>query len=349
MKYFKAKITIEVPEKPQVDVTEPLDISIKNKKLTLEEKSNRALSMLAEGYGKTQICKQLNMDIRTLEKLKGMSEEERNRYLKSSMELSREQRVLKKQELISIVRTMHEKKYSIRSISKELQLSRQTVTRYLEEGATAIHGSYSVKRKSILDPYLGEINSLMDKGVASPVIEAEIRQKGYAGSSSTLRHYMARIKKLIQDTYSANDRGPGNTELVERKTLIKLLFKKLEKIKGLDNERLDRVNSQYPRYKELIDIVNEFKKMLSDKNVNKIDQWIHKASGLNIREITSFINGITRDLTAVKNAIKYEYNNGLAEGSVNKLKVLKRIMYGRNSFEMLRRKLLWLEKSRSFN
>ncbi|HWQ89813.1 MAG TPA: transposase, partial [Desulfitobacteriaceae bacterium] len=35
-----------------------------------------------------------------------------------------------------------------------------------------------------------------------------------------------------------------------------------------------------------------------------------------------------------------EYNNGLAEGSINKLKVIKRIMYGRNSFEMLRNKLL---------
>ncbi|HVJ49247.1 hypothetical protein, partial [Desulfitobacterium sp.] len=65
-----------------------------------------------------------------------------------------------------------------RAISKELQLSRQTVTRYLDEGVTALHGSYSVKRKSILDPYLGEINGPIDQGVASPVIEAEIRQKG---------------------------------------------------------------------------------------------------------------------------------------------------------------------------
>ncbi|MDR3540530.1 MAG: transposase, partial [Desulfosporosinus sp.] len=40
---------------------------------------------------------------------------------------------------------------------------------------------------------------------------------------------------------------------------------------------------------------------------------------------------------------------GLAEGSVNKLKVIKRIMYGRNSFEMLRKKLLRLEKRPKFN
>jgi len=45
----------------------------------------------------------------------------------------------------------------------------------------------------------------------------------------------------------------------------------------------------------------------------------------------------------------YDYNNGLAEGSVNKLKVIKRIMYGRNSFDMLHKKLLWLEKKRKIN
>lgn len=349
MKYFKAKILIKVPKRPQVDVTTTSEVSVTNKKLTLEEKSNRASSMLSEGFSKTQLCKQLNMDIRTLEKLMGMSEEERNQYVKSNMELSHEQKALKKQELINSVKNMHEEKFSIRSISKELQLSRQTITRYLNESITAIHGSYNVKRKSILDPYLGEINVLIDKGVALTAIEAKIRQEGYKGSPSTLRNYAAGLKMLIQNTYNANNISPKNTELVERKLLIKLLFKQLEKVKGLDNECLDRVNSQYPRYKEIIDIVNEFKKMLLDKSIERMEQWIHRATGLNIREVNSFINGITRDITAVKNAIRYEYNNGLAEGSVNKLKVIKRIMYGRNSFEMLRKKLLRLEKRPKFN
>ena len=64
------------------------------------------------------------------------------------------------------------------------------------------------------------------------------------------------------------------------------------------------------------------------------------ATALENKEVSSFINGITRDITAVKNAIQYDYNNGLAEGNVNKLKVIKRIMYGRCNFEMLRKKIL---------
>ena len=58
------------------------------------------------------------------------------------------------------------------------------------------------------------------------------------------------------------------------------------------------------------------------------------------------MNGLKRDIQSVRNTIIYEYNNGLTEGSVNKLKVIKRIMYGRNKFEMLRQKVLFLEKNR---
>lgn len=64
---------------------------------------------------------------------------------------------------------------------------------------------------------------------------------------------------------------------------------------------------------------------------------------LGISEIKSFINGLKQDIDAVKNAISLDYNNGLAEGSVNKIKVIKRIMYGRCNFETLRNKVINLE------
>jgi transposase len=84
--------------------------------------------------------------------------------------------------------------------------------------------------------------------------------------------------------------------------------------------------------------------MLKSKNAEKVGEWIEKASNLKIRKIDKFVSGLKRDMQKVRNAIIYEYNNGLAEGSVNKLKVIKRIMYGRNKFEMLRKKVLFLER-----
>ena len=64
---------------------------------------------------------------------------------------------------------------------------------------------------------------------------------------------------------------------------------------------------------------------------------------LHIQPLNSFIKGIERDIKAVKNGIAYEYNNGLAEGEINKLKLVKRTMYGRCPFDLLRNKILLLE------
>lgn len=79
------------------------------------------------------------------------------------------------------------------------------------------------------------------------------------------------------------------------------------------------------------------------KTENLIINWLEGAENLNIREIDRFVSGIKRDIEGVKNSIKLEYNNGLAEGCINKLKTIKRIMYGKSSFNTLRTKILKLE------
>jgi transposase len=73
--------------------------------------------------------------------------------------------------------------------------------------------------------------------------------------------------------------------------------------------------------------------------MNKVTQWMNTASSLKIPELDTYLAGLKKDINAVMNAINYEYNNGLAEGSVNKIKLIKRIMYGRNSFQLLKAKI----------
>ncbi|WP_267889036.1 MULTISPECIES: transposase [Thermoanaerobacterium] len=114
-------------------------------------------------------------------------------------------------------------------------------------------------------------------------------------------------------------------------------------------EQFERICNEYPCFGKIHNIIWEFKGILTGKNVDALDKWMEKAKKLGIPEIDSFICGLERDLDAVRNAIKYEYSNGLAEGSINKLKVIKRVMYGRSSFETLRIKTLRLEKMRLLN
>lgn len=92
-----------------------------------------------------------------------------------------------------------------------------------------------------------------------------------------------------------------------------------------------------------------FKQTLFGKRESELDKWLAETDALGIDELCSFAAGIKREIAAVKNAISLDYNNGLAEGSVNKLKVIKRIMYGRSSFELQKGKLPRLELGHLIN
>ena len=98
------------------------------------------------------------------------------------------------------------------------------------------------------------------------------------------------------------------------------------------------------RTKRLDEYINEncirkFKEVIFSKKVRKLSYWINRAKKINVKELNSFITLIESDIEAVKNAIKYDYSNGLTEGFNNKTKVIKRVMYG-SSFDLLRLKIL---------
>ena len=177
-------------------------------------------------------------------------------------------------------------------------------------------------------------------------IEEAIRSLGYAGAGSTIRMYATRERRHNQAVHGVNAK---NTEIVERKWLLKLLYNPIEKVKGITEYQLKKVMANYPALSTVYQIVRTFKEIMFTKRVNELDSWIEATKLLGAEEIISFLNGISRDIEAVKNAIRYGYNNGLAEGSINKIKLYKKIMFGRCSFEVLRYKTLMLEQCKCGN
>lgn len=216
--------------------------------------------------------------------------------------------------------------------------------RYLVVNIT--NGLYNTTRGNKIKPFVETIKQMIENGDTFKEIEEVIKKDGYTGASSTIRMYATRERKLIKE---AKKNCQGKSEKIERKWLISLLYKPIDKIKKLSQGQVDRVIERYPEIGEIYDIVGAFKNTLFSKESDEIEKWMSDAEALDVETINSFVNGIRRDLSAVKKAIELDYNNGLAEGSVNKLKVIKRIMYGRSSFELLKAKLLRLELKRKIN
>jgi len=130
---------------------------------------------------------------------------------------------------------------------------------------------------------------------------------------------------------------------ISKKRLVDLLYKPIEEVKSLTKELYEKIIEKYPIMGQMVELIGKFKEVLKSKEVETLEEWMVEANSLKIREIDRFVRGIKRDIEAVRNAIRYEYNNGLAEGLVNKLKVIKRIMYGWSKFELLKAKVLLLK------
>lgn len=129
-------------------------------------------------------------------------------------------------------------------------------------------------------------------------------------------------------------------EYIPRKLFCQLIYRELENIKGLTKEQYNASIKKYPVLGQLYSLICEYHRIIFSQKSEELETWITQALSLQIDEVETYVNGLLSDIDAVKNAIKYKYNNGLAEGSVNKIKLTKRIMYGRNSFELLKAKLL---------
>ena len=224
-------------------------------------------------------------------------------------------------------------------------INRATVAKYLKEDFDPSSPYYNTTIPSKIKPYAGDIKDMLSEGKTFRQVSAAIRGKGYNGSDSTIRMFATRERKIMKEAAGWGVAG----EKIERKWLVSLLYRPIDEVSSISAEQLDRIIGEYPIIGRVYDAVSGFKQTLFGKKESELDKWLEETDSLEIDELSSFTNGIRRDIAAVKNAILFDYNNGLAEGSVNKLKVVKRIMYGRNSFELLKRKLLRLEMKRKIN
>ena len=252
----------------------------------------------------------------------------------------------RKRKLVEEARSLQGEGYTISRIAEHIGVTYSTARRYLKPDFNPESAFYNATQPSKIKPYVDDIKDMLAKGQSFKAIEAFIRGKGYDGAASTIRMFATRERKLMKE---AGVTDSGNMEKIERKWLVNLLYKPIDQVKKISQEQLDIVIHENPVIGKIYDVVKGFKEILFSKNVSELERWMGDAEDLDIDEVTSFVGGIKRDRTAVENAIKFEFSNGLAEGSVNKLKVTKRIMYGRCGFGLLKNKLLKLELKKNIN
>ena len=95
-----------------------------------------------------------------------------------------------------------------------------------------------------------------------------------------------------------------------------------------------------PGFAMMRHLVLSFRSILCGGKVASMQRWAEEAEAAGIEAMSRFVRTLKRDWAAVENAVEQAWSNGPVEGHINRLKTLKRQMYGRAKFELLRARTL---------
>ena len=244
------------------------------------------------------------------------------------------------------VRELSAQGLTIQQICKLTGHAHSTVKKYINPDFTPEWKEYGVNYPSKLKPYCDKIDELIALRKTFREIREVIMEMGYRGSESSIRMYATRKRRHNQ---LRTNEYAQNTEIIERKYIMRLLYNPMEKTSGLTEEQLNKVIALNPQLLAIYGLVNDFRALVASKDVDALESWVQSARAIESPDIESYANGLLRDFVAVKNAIMYNYNNGPAEGNINKIKRIKHTMYGRASFSTLRTKVLMFEMWKTIN
>ena len=237
------------------------------------------------------------------------------------------------------VMTLYEQGLGFTEIARHVRLSRRTIERWIKAGAFP-EAKRRRKRRSAFDPYAEYVLSRWEQGCTNGLqLWQEIQAQGYQGSAQTIYRYLRSLRKKrrvickpevphapLQD-FSAHEavwlfaRDPDSLDEKEQETLTAIC------------QASETTRTAYQ-------LVQEFRYILHHREGEKLDTWLAKCTASQIREFQSFVQGVERDKAAVVAGLTLHQNNGLVEGKVNKLKLIKRMGYGRAGFELLRQRVL---------
>ena len=233
------------------------------------------------------------------------------------------------------VQELRAKGVGISVIADTLRLDRKTVRRYAHATTAEDMLTEPARRGGRnLQPFLAHLHQRWNEGCTdAAVLHAEIRDLGYRGSQRTVRRHLQPLR--------ANGLpAPTRPDVPSIRLVTAWIVRKPDQLTDDDQARLTQILTRCPELDSVATCVKNFAALMTERRGQDLPDWLTQAEDTDLAPIRSFARGLRYDLNAVTAGMTLPYNSGPVEGHVNRIKMIKRQMYGRASFDLLRQRVL---------
>ena len=260
-----------------------------------------------------------------------------------------------RQELFDEIRALFEGGSSVREIARKLGLGRRRVERWVRR--IDLPDLNTMASKPCTPAYFGALLArLWAEGITKVRhLLAEIRNRGYTGSFSHLARFLApwRRRRPPSDTAEQEELAPVLVRTIDPMTgrvispltAAALCVKPRGQMTARQIANVGALKAASMEFSAMRRLAMRFQGLLRGGTPQGLDAWLIDARASGICAMQRFARTIRHDLEAVGNAVLEPWSNGQTEGQINKLKTLKRAMYGRAGLELLRARMMPLQEN----
>jgi transposase len=235
----------------------------------------------------------------------------------------------------AVVQALAARGLGLRAIARELGVDRKTARRFVHAATSDEAVARAISRPTVLDRYQPHLHRRWNEGCQdAAMLHAEITALGYLGSLRTVYRYLQPLRAGTAPAALT----PSALKIGE---VTSWLLRRAEDLNPRQQQLLADLRGHCAQLDRLAGHVTSFAKMMTKRTGDQqLTGWLERVEADDQPELHTFAAGIRQDLAAVTAGLTLPYSSGATEGNVNRLKAIKRQMYGRASLDLLRKRVI---------
>lgn len=240
------------------------------------------------------------------------------------------------QERFARVQQLRAQGASLNSISRDLGLCFRTVQRAANAASVDDLMAPSLGRASKLDPFKPHLLHRWNQGCTDAAqLHGELKTQGWTGNLRAVQGYLRPLRP-----FTGQKIGTASALAPKPRRVTGWIMTRPDRLTPEDQANLDAILGRCPELAAAAGQVRAFATMMNNRHGHLLDDWINATAAIDAPRLTAFATGLRRDHTAVTAGLTLPHSSGAVEGTVNKIKFLKRQMFGRANLDLLRARLL---------